>query len=273
MEIAILQKLEEILYRHINDLFPNGYSKHNDLDNYIKGQTREVFKIFINDFNKIYNSKELQYIAERKSAQIFKSTFEEDYFDFNNIEPLRQPIISSCLNSFHENYRLYFKNKEKAIENNRNFLKTYFIFKDKLIKSDLTPFLKEESSPYFVDCSVHWAVKYFLCDLWGNSIDIDSMSRKDLFELYIEITVSDIYYQYKIINTFHESQEDKSEYLYDFRFLEDSILKWELLNRSKYAVSKDLTDFEIWDIYYKYVYKFNEIDFFNDNDFKKVFNW
>ncbi len=99
------------------------------------------------------------------------------------------------------------------------------------------------------------------------------MSRKDLFELYIEITVSDIYYQYKIINTFHESQEDKSEYLYDVRFLEDSILKWELLNRSKYAVSKDLTDFEIWDIYYKYVYKFNEIDFFNDNDFKKVFNW
>jgi hypothetical protein len=132
MEISILQKLEDVLYEHINDLFPNGYNKNNDFDNYIKGQTREVFRIFVNDFNRIHSSKELQYIAERKSAHIFKSTFEEDYFDFTNEERLKQPIISSCLNSFRENYRIYTENKEKAIENNRNFLATYFIFKDKL---------------------------------------------------------------------------------------------------------------------------------------------
>jgi hypothetical protein len=273
MEISILQKLEDVLYEHINDLFPNGYNKNNDFDNYIKGQTREVFRIFVNDFNRIHSSKELQYIAERKSAHIFKSTFEEDYFNFTNEERLEQPIISSCLNSFRENYRLYTENKEKAIENNRKFLATYFIFKDKLIKSDFSHFLNEECSPYFVDCSVHWAVKYFLCDLWGSLMEIDSLNRKILFELYTEITVSDIYYQYKTIDTFHESQEDKSTYLFNVRLLEDSILKWELLNRSKYPASRDLTDFEIWDIYYKYIYKFNEINFFNDNDFKGVFNW
>ena len=90
--------------------------------------------------------------------------------------------------------------------------------------------MKEESSPYFVDCSVHWAVKYFLCDLWGNSIDIDSMSRKDLFELYIEITVSDIYYQYKIINTFHESQEDNATLAQMLFSLKDPVINKEVIS-------------------------------------------